>query len=125
MRPVGMDRVAGPYTKRVMNMLYKRFRRRKAYRAGFSCGRGAGAWVIDGNTSDEQKAAIVKGYDDGAIVDLCPSPLSGEWAGESIPELSEQYEVDLSDDDKATDFEDGFVDGFWREVLRAAKGGAR
>ena len=36
------------------------------------------------------------------------SPLSGEWAGESILELSREYGIDLSDGDNADDFEDGF-----------------
>lgn len=86
-------------------------------------GKAAGSWAIDGNTSDEAKAAIVKGYDDGdpAVMDMCPSPLSGEWAEESIPELSYRYEIDLCDEDKAADFEEGFRDGFWGEVLRTAK----
>ena len=98
-------------------------RRTKAYRAGLERGGAAGSWAIDGNTSDESKAAIVKGYDDGdpAVMDMCPAPLSGEWAGESIPELSAEYGIDLYDADKADDFEEGFADGFWREVLRAAK----
>lgn len=36
------------------------------------------------------------------------APLSGEWAGESIPELSERYDLDLYDDYFASAFEDGF-----------------
>ena len=36
------------------------------------------------------------------------APLSGLWAGESIPELSTVYGINLHDDDNATDFEDGF-----------------
>ena len=36
------------------------------------------------------------------------APLSGEWAGESIPELSDRFGVDLWDDDNATQFEEGF-----------------
>jgi hypothetical protein len=36
------------------------------------------------------------------------SPLSGEWAGESIPELSDRFGVDLWDEDLADAFEAGF-----------------
>ncbi len=35
-------------------------------------------------------------------------PLSGAWAGESIPELSARYGLDLWDDIVADCFEDGF-----------------
>lgn len=98
-------------------------RQRKAYRAGRERGRIAGSWVIDGNTSDEHRAAIVRGYDDRdpAVMDMCPNPLSGEHAGQSISELSAEYGIDLHNDDKATDFDAGFEDGYWDEVLRAAR----
>ncbi len=36
------------------------------------------------------------------------APLSGEWGGESIPELSEQYGIDLFDTDNGDLFEQGF-----------------
>ncbi len=98
-------------------------RQRKAYRAGREHGKAAGSWIIDRNTTDAAKLAIARGYDDGdpEVMDMCPAPLSGEWAGESVHELSEKYVVDLYDDDKATDFEDGFTEGFWDEVIRAVK----
>ncbi len=97
--------------------------RTKAYRAGKEHGKAAGSWVFDGNSDQAAYERVVKGYDDGdpEIMDMCPSPLSGEWAGESISELSSQFDIDLEDDDKASDFEDGFADGYWGEVLRAAK----
>ena len=49
--------------------------------------------------------------DSGEPVEI-PSPLSGEWAGESIPELfglavGEQY-----DDSVADDYEQQYTDGF-------------
>lgn len=95
----------------------------KAYRAGRERGKNAGSWVIDGNTSTEAAKRILQGIEDGdpEVMDMQPMPLSGEWAGESISELSDEYGINLSDDDKATDFEDGFSDGFWREVERSAK----
>lgn len=37
-------------------------------------------------------------------------PLSGEWAGESIPEISARYDIDLFDWDLANAFEEGYYD---------------
>ncbi len=37
-------------------------------------------------------------------------PLSGTWAGESIPEISERYDLDLFDSELADKFEEGFYD---------------
>lgn len=37
-------------------------------------------------------------------------PLSGAWAGESIPELSQQYGFDLWEVDLADAFEEGYAD---------------
>ncbi len=90
----------------------------KAYQAGHERGQSSGTWVIDGNTSEDHARRLLKGIEDGdpEILDMAPNPLSGEWAGESIPELSNQYEIDLTDDENATEFEQGFNDGFWSEV---------
>ncbi len=35
-------------------------------------------------------------------------PLSGTWAGESIPEIGERYDLDLFDSELADAFEEGF-----------------
>lgn len=90
--------------------------------AGTERGTAAGSWVLDGNSSIVSARGIRKGYDDGdpAIMDLCPSPLSGEWAGESIPELSVEYGIDLEDSDIADAFETAFADAFWAETIRTA-----
>lgn len=92
----------------------------EATRQGYASGRDAGNWVIDGNTSAARAAEILVGYDDGdpEVMDLEPSPLSGEWA---IPELSAEFDIDLEDDDIATNFETGFSQGFWDEVCRSAR----
>lgn len=89
---------------------------------GAAAGKAAGSWVIDGNTSAADAAALLRGIADGdpAVMDLCPSPLSGEWAEESIPELSDRYGFDLTDDETATAYETAFADAFWAEVERAA-----
>jgi len=57
-----------------------------------------------------------RAYADGlrwgeAEPDRVSPPLSGEWAGESIPELSHVYGYDLGDSDIADSFEAGFYAG--------------
>lgn len=58
------------------------------------------------------RQAYADGYDWGqAEPERVSAPLSGEWAGESIPELSSTYGYDLWDSDLADSFESGFYDG--------------
>lgn len=86
---------------------------------GRSAGHASGSWVIDGNTTDAQVSWILRGINDcdPEVMDLQPSPLSGEWAGESMPELLGEY----ADDEEVQDaYEEGFSEGFWGEVERAA-----
>jgi hypothetical protein len=92
---------------------------RKHYRLGREAGHSAGTWVIDGNTSTEQCARILRGIEDGdpEVMDMQPSPLSGEWAGESIRELFGKQPTD----DQLTDYECGYSDGFWDEVARSCR----
>jgi hypothetical protein len=49
---------------------------------GADYGKSRGSWVIDGNTETATVRKILDGYDDGdpEIMDMCPSPLSGEFA---------------------------------------------
>ena len=54
------------------------------------------------------QAAYQCGRDHFEAVGDRESPLSGEWAGESMGELSTQYGIDLSDPEVADCFEDGF-----------------
>jgi hypothetical protein len=51
------------------------------------------------------------------------APLSGEWAGESIPELSATYGIDLWDEDNQDEFEVGFFERLeqiqeWQSAIR-------
>jgi len=90
----------------------------KFYREGYSAGKARGSWIIDGNTTLETCKRIVQGFDDGdpEIMDMQPSPLSGEFAGESIKELfgyqPSSHCLDL--------YESGYSDGFWSEVIGSA-----
>lgn len=86
-------------------------------------GTAAGSWIVDGNTTAETARAILAGYDNGdpAVMDMAPAPLSGEWAGESIPEIfGLAVGEEWPDDDTLTEFEVEFSDAFWGEVIRAA-----
>lgn len=95
----------------------------EAHSAGYDRGQTSGSWVIDGNTSEDHARRLLAGITDGdpEIMDMAPAPLSGEWAGESIPELSDEYGIDLTDETNADEFEQGFSEGFWDEVETSAK----
>ena len=92
--------------------------RSKFYKQGYAAGKARGSWIIDGNSTLETCKRIAQGFDDGdpEILDLQPSPLSGEFAGESIKELfgyqPSSHCLDL--------YEAGYSDGFWSEVIQSA-----
>lgn len=72
---------------------------------GRTDGRAAGSWVVDGRTSAETAAAIVRGIDDGdpAILDELPlfPRVGGEWADElTWSDILEQEGCEGSDDDR-------------------------
>lgn len=101
----------------------------RAFALGREHGVNTGSWVIDGNTSTETAARIIQGYEDGdpEILDMEPSPLSGEWADSPTPktladelELAEEYRGSELDQ-LCTDYELGFSEGYWAEVTRAAR----
>ena len=94
--------------------------RSKFYREGYKAGQAAGSWIIDGNTTLESCRRIVQGYDDGdpEVLNMQPSPLSGEWAGESMKEL-----FGYQPSSRCLDlYEQGYSEGFWDEVMQAARG---
>lgn len=119
-----------------MSLDRKRFARlaSDARHLGVLRGEAAGSWVIDGNTSEAEARAILQGYEDGdpEVMDLQPSPLSGEWAGDPTPQsLMAELGVhhlpygDKTDSEEESDladaYEEGFGEGFWNEVQRAAR----
>lgn len=90
---------------------------RDFYAEGQEHGHAAATWVmIDG---EESAQFIIDGYEDcdPEVMDMQPSPLSGEWAGESLAEfgLADATEEDLEA------YEFGFSDGFWGELIRRAQ----
>ena len=65
------------------------------------------------NLSDEEYVHLLwhaanSGRDWKLLMGDRESPLSGEWAGESIPEISERYDIDLFDTELQNAFERGF-----------------
>lgn len=76
-------------------------------------GHAVATWVeIDSSNA----AFILAGYEAGdpEVMDIQAEPLSGEWAGESLAELELG---DVSDEDLA-DYENGYAEGFWAEIVR-------
>ncbi len=55
-----------------------------------------------------QAAARNAGRDWRNLMGYRDAPLSGEWGGESIPEIGERYDLDLFDSELADQFEIGF-----------------
>jgi hypothetical protein len=95
------------------------------YGMGHDTGANVGTWHIDSGrwTSRETLEtchAIIVGYNygDPRVMDRCPAPLSGEWAGESIPEVFDLAPgEEWPDEDALADYESGFTDGWWDTVL--------
>lgn len=90
------------------------------HKEGFERGQACGSWVTDGNTTPETYRWIREGYDNGdpEVMELCPNPLSGEWAGESISEVfGLKVGEDYPDSEDLDRYEEGFRQGFWHKVL--------
>jgi nucleotide-binding universal stress UspA family protein len=89
----------------------------EAEEAGREAGHNAGSWALVAQDRETYER-VLRGIEEGdpEIMDMQPAPLSGEWAGESIPELSRQYGLDLTDDDIATAFEQGYSDSYWHAI---------
>ncbi len=60
------------------------------------------------SVKDEYDRALAAGREHYFDVGYREGVLNGEWAGESMGELSMQWGVDLSDPDLAAQFEEGF-----------------
>jgi hypothetical protein len=96
----------------------------RAWTLGAERGNAAASWQYDGNTTTDTYRAIIEGHYEGepAVMDLCPAPLSGEWAGESIPELLDlPTGADWPDDEVLAAYEDGFSTAFWAHLIRVCR----
>lgn len=86
---------------------------RNYYAEGLAAGLAAGSWVEVNDIATAQH--IHSGYEDGdpEVMDMQPSPLSGEWAGESLAELGL---ADATGED-LDEYESGYSEGFWSSVI--------
>jgi len=112
-----------------------------AKRLGIEHGKQRGECVINRDTTTPVIARIIiNGYENSQsdVMDLCPSPLSGEWADdptpctaiEEIANLAEAYHLIQGQDDiqKALAdagnildvYEEAFIAGFWAAVILSA-----
>lgn len=99
---------------------------RQAKARGHALGHARASWVFDGNTTDDTYRSILEGIDlgDPKVMDaLDYSPLSGEWAGESIPEMLGDL-IEGHDAGKvgviSDTFEQSARDAYWHEIERVA-----
>lgn len=87
-------------------------------------GRNGASNQFDGNTPTEVYEDLWKwftGQDDPIwIDDLIPNPLSGEWAGESIPELFYGLVDNPSDptDEEMDLYHSTYMDAYYTEIER-------
>jgi hypothetical protein len=96
----------------------------EAYRRGKDAGKSQASWP----DFDEKSAAIfIQGWMDGdpAIMDAYDvSPLSGEWAGESVNELLGDLFDESGDPDTSEyimdEYAKGFEEMYWQELERRA-----
>lgn len=87
---------------------------------GRDAGKAAATHVFDGNTPQSYYRRVLNGYNDGdpAIMDMAPAPLSGEWAGESMPEILGEWADDINVQDT---YEASFSDAFWDSVIASCR----
>ena len=93
----------------------------EAFSRGRSAGRAAGSWVVDGNTKAETARYILRGIEDGdpEVMDMQPSALSGENAGESIEELLGDLltrRTPTTQEAIMNEYETAFQSAYWDEV---------
>jgi hypothetical protein len=90
-------------------------------------GQSKASWAIDGNTTTETMQRIMRGLEEGdpAILDMCPAPLSGEWADEPTPAtvldtigIGEEGDTAEDADVALAAYEDAFTTAYWEEVQR-------
>ena len=100
-----------------------------AEKLGRERGRADAGWV---EIHSGNAAAILQGIEDGdpETLDMMPAPLSGEYAGESIPELMEESGLDRDEiteqgpeavDDWCDAYEAAFSYAYWNEIGRTCR----
>jgi hypothetical protein len=88
---------------------------------GRQAGYNAGTWLLDGNSTAEQAQALLDAME-ACELDV-PSPLSGEWAGESIPELLRNLDdlEDYQSEELFDAYEVAYVTAYNAEAERSAR----
>lgn len=96
---------------------------KEAHEQGSQRGYNAATWVFDGNTDASYYAKVLQMFEDGdpEVYDLEPAWLSGEWAGESIPELFDLETGEEVDEMVLETYETSASEAFWSEVQRVAR----
>jgi hypothetical protein len=93
--------------------------KRTATRQGKAAGKAHASWVFDYTTSDDTYKEFIQGFGNGdsEIIDAYDvSPLSGEWAGESIQEILGDRVSDASMDA----YDSAFQKAYWNDLIRVA-----
>lgn len=95
------------------------------YRRGYSDGRAAGSWVINGNTSDKTCAEIFRKVEEGEAADFLPTLSLGEWANDpNFPDILAQEKIVLcgcqageaEEDDLWYVYSDAWYEGVYFQV---------
>ncbi|QGJ90088.1 hypothetical protein HWC80_gp048 [Mycobacterium phage Indlulamithi] len=100
----------------------------RAAELGKDYGKAVGSWVVDGNTSKEQCDKLIEGIDtcDPEVMDLIPSPLSGEFAdGPTVYSVLKELGLDPAVFDEQFDhlidvYEEAFSESWCDTVYQAA-----
>ena len=94
----------------------------EAEQDGRQAGYNAATWILDGNSTTDQARSILD------AIESCdfdfPSPLSGEWAGESISELlgDDYNELDDNEQTELCDaYEQAYLSAYATEAVRSAR----
>jgi hypothetical protein len=89
-------------------------------------GQKAAEWLLDGNSSFADAYRLFRGIEDGdpEVIDTFPSPLSGEHAGESLPEIMDRF-VSCDFNDLSSDIRDEMCERYEKEFHDAFMTAAR
>ena len=96
-----------------------------AQELGYEHGNASGSWVEF--RSEASARSFIAGYEDGdpEVMDMEPSPLSGEFAGEPTPKsILEECDYEESRpgaDSVLSTYEQSFHDAWWQEALKTAR----
>ena len=94
--------------------------------SGQKAGRAAGSWVTDGNSTDDDRRAVLRAFED-CDFDI-PTPLSGEWAdGWTSEKVFDDAGIAMPEDDYERTslldvWEAAYVSGYESQAVEDAQG---